>query len=162
MATSLHRVFANFVLRIEDITPTNVRVGGGKPFRQFDPLGETPDNSSGWIRRFFVERLGADADDGGTDNAHREADHRYQLVVLYPDATGRHQDREEIMAQDRHDILKQMRDTSLWDGFASTSDTTDIGIWRRYAGGDEVVDFDDNIKALAIEFDVRVNEDEDE
>jgi hypothetical protein len=133
MATNLHRVYQNFIWRIESIPPTCTRPG-----KNFVSLGNVAaSESTGTSRGFRVKRQGRETESELTDLYQRTATHDYRVEVYYPSALS--QDAiEEIISQDAHDIIKTLRDPASYLGFNSANNNTNIGVRSRMEISDQV------------------------
>lgn len=161
MATQLHNIRRNFIWRIESISPTARFHGVG--FESFDPLKYEVGNQSGDVRKFFVRRLGSDGQDlDGTNYSIRKATHNYEVQVFYPDAIGSEAEREDLIAQDRHDILKALRRSGNYVGFDDSNTSTQLRLINRYATGEEVTEDEEEpeVVAMVLTFACLIHEDE--
>jgi len=134
MASNLHHVHANIRWRIETCTPQLTRGGLGS----FKYLNATPAaQSTGTSRGFTVGRPRAGEIDGTTNCYSRIQDLHFMVEVFYgshftPEALA------EVIEQDRHSLIKQLRDQRLWKGYDATHTTDDIGLMARWPEPDEV------------------------
>jgi len=171
MATYLHRVAENFRWRMEGITPAHSYGSPPIRFRRFDPVDDEPDNTSGWVRRFFSRWVGAQIDSAATNLEGREAVHLVELHVLYPTAALPFDTLESMMLQDRHDIAKTLRDQGKRNGWSDATASTDIGIYMRRRGSPDrvtpggsllpgLVDLRVDVLQLITEWHVKVREEE--
>lgn len=161
MATSAHLVLDNFYWRIETITPTNL-TDCRNYYREID--GNTikqdfPDGTAG-IRRFFVEWTDSDSDVDATDHDNREAHHNFIVTVCYPGSSLPWRRLHKLILQDRHDLIKQLRDDDNKVGYNASNTTTDIGLMHRFRGGDELIKEEDEIWRLRIQFRCLIEENE--
>lgn len=127
MATTLHRALQNFVYVLEEVvTPTSLTPNDNR-FERYDPdLADCPVSSAG-VRKYFVEYLTSDPDRGATDVYSREAEHYVRLSIEYPKPPFDSLVLQTIILQDRHDIVKALRDTQYnvgWKDGAGTVNTT--------------------------------------
>ena len=163
MATYLHHVLSNFYWRIEAIDPTYEGRAVGR-FRQWDPnIGLDPAKGSGWTRRFWVEWNGSGIDNDAAAVL-RESDHTFTVHVLYQQQQP-HREVMEMIALDRHDLVKTLRGQIPTDhrkGYDDDNPTTNIGLMSRRRSGDDLRPFDPNprIWEYRIEFTCTVREDE--
>lgn len=147
MASRADSVLRNFRWRVESTAPTHQRPL--KPFRWIDPRRVDSDGSP-TTRLFHVQWLDGDDDRDAsvTDMVERRAVHRFQLDVLYP----REYESmllQEIVLQDRHDIIKALRDDRLWVGTSAADPLSDIGLKSRTLGSPtEMVDGETNTPTL--------------
>jgi len=153
MATNLHRVRQNFEYQMAQIgAPTNTAGGAVPEFRVFDPHRDDQGETSGWMRRFFVERLSSTLRTEIQLPGLRFDFHTYELVIFYPrEATGDHGRWHDLVDQDRHDIIKRLHgndSTSTLTGIAG-NDTQATGLRQRHFEGDEIRDIND-VTALVI------------
>jgi hypothetical protein len=141
MGGRLDRALGNVVYLLETTTPTSTIVRNR--WESYDPLQiDCPLNSAG-IRKFYVEWISSDQDVGATDLIAREAWHIARLHIEYPTVKGWNLT-QELVALDRHDLRKLLRDQSGWvtgwtsaNGVQTASDET--GIQNREFNGDEIV-----------------------
>jgi hypothetical protein len=147
MASQADRVLRNFRWRIESTAPTHQRPR--KPFRWMDLAQMDPDNHPA-LRLFQVRWLGEGQDDGDsvTDLAERRALHRYGIEVFYA-ADYDLEVIQEIILQDRHDLLKTLRDPRLFVGTGSGDSTSDVGLQARRSVGIRT-DFDDEERSIIL------------
>jgi hypothetical protein len=142
MATGLHLVRRNFRYQLEQITPTYT--GIARAFLGLDRVRAIqPGNSSGQARDFIVKRLGAAEDIEPTCKAARFAWHDYQLDVYYPEAIGLEHDLDDVIEQDRHDVIERLRAGAYRVGYDASHTTTDVGLQHRYRVTDEIDDSGD-------------------
>ena len=133
MATTLDKVLINFQWRIEAIDATSTI--SGKRFFRFDPrdLGRT--ESGGLERGFFVTWLGSEPQQAVTDQWQWVCSHRFMIEVMYAPIRG-WQESHELVLSDRWDLIKALRDDSLYVGFSDDNSTTDLDLIDRYFEGD--------------------------
>ena len=131
MSTNAHNIIKNFNYQIESITPTNQKKKNS--FRHYNPYASDPSKSA--FRRFFVQWHGSDPDYAATDLDHREAPHQLRLHVDYP-TTIDSDDLEEMILQDRHDLIKKLRDSTSYVGISKDNTTAATGLMRRLRIGD--------------------------
>lgn len=154
MATSLHYVIQNYYWKIEAITPTVSE----KKFYRVDPLNvEELGDSSGAIRRFWVEWLGSGEDLGTTNFSSRDATHRFAVNVVYPTSYGTHLQLQQLIVRDRHDLIYTLRDSNLV-GYSDAQSSTSIGLNSRWRTGDELQTGEPDLWILRMEFDCHVTE----
>lgn len=135
MATQLHRILENFEWRLETLTPTT----GKTKFKVVDPINDDIGDHSGSFRRFYVEWESSQEDLTMTDGYSRRAEHSIRLTVFYPASKARsHKDLRSIILQDRHDIIKRLRDTQYYNGFNADNSSTDLGLEYRQRLDDEL------------------------
>lgn len=158
MASNADNVLKNFRWRVESISPTHQRPR--KPFRwmDFDEI----DTERHPVARVFQVRWMREDDLGSsvTDLVERRALHRYSLEVLYATdydlAT-----LQEIILQDRHDIIKALRDPRNLVGTSSTDSATDIGLQaRRYVDARLETEAEIKMATLRLEFECEIWESE--
>lgn len=147
MASNPALVLSNFQYRIEAITPTNANYKSA--FVMYNPLLIAAKKSSGFERRFFVTWHGSSADsESGAPQAEngycRTAAHDYSVEISYP-ALMQYDDMLALVCDDRHDLIKQLRDADKWLGYDSSHTTTDIGLWQRLRVSDELETSDNGI-----------------
>lgn len=153
MATNLHRIWQNFVWRIESATPQCSRgtIAGG-----FCHLNGRPPTVSA-ARGFEVRRVRRESPDGTTSQYQRIGDHVFEVEVYYgsllPDAIA------EVADQDAHTLIAALRASSSWVGYDADHTTDDIGLKARWEAGDEVVRLG-QITALRLRFRVKALETE--
>ncbi len=150
MASTLNRVLQNFVWRMDAITPTDATIIGQNRFIQTDPFRIDPEQSSGLTRHYSVLWMGGGSGqtvgeegviDGLTD---REATHTIELRTYYHPSKIKFDRLQLAIAQDRHDILKTLRDPDTFVGYNASNTATDIGLLDRY-NTDETVDYSDTL-----------------
>ncbi len=107
MASNLDLVYQNIIDCIQAITPTSTIPG--KNFYHLDFKRIDPDQSSGLTRAFAVYWVGSDSDEEPTDMTDRWCEHTFEIDIAYSTdyelAT-----LEKLIAQDRHDVIKKLRD----------------------------------------------------
>ena len=157
MATSLHRIYDNFIWRIETITPTYTSRHGG--FRSFDPTKETVGANSGSLRKFFVEWNDSGKDFAATNVNAREAPHTWMLTVFYP-IVQPWKETHHMILLDRHDLLTQLRDDRKRVGYNADNTTTDIGLYQRRRLGDQLIKDEPKLWRLLIEWECKTVESE--
>lgn len=136
MGSCADLVLQNFYWRLESIAPTNPITGRG--FVRYDPHLLDADVSSGLIRAFTVSWDSADSFQDVTDIEDRVAQHIYTVEVVYPIEKFKHAELQYILLQDRHDIIKVLRDSALFIGHDHLNSTTNIGLWSRFLITDEL------------------------
>jgi hypothetical protein len=130
MSAAANNVLSNFRWRIESITPTATRPGKG--FKFVDPLRLDPDVSTGTARNFSVYWENSEADLEPSDMMVRFADHTYLVEISYPASKFKIDDLQEIILQDRHDIIKAIHNPSSYVGIDANSTTASIGLHARH------------------------------
>lgn len=135
MATTLDKIFQNFIYRIEAITPTSNICG--KNFNRLDPKQIALNESAGLERNFVITYLGSDSDDTPTDEAIRTAEHKFLVQVLYNPGRG-WEVAHELILNDRHDLIKALRDDAKFDGYDSSHTTDAIRLHGRIRENDEI------------------------
>lgn len=157
MGSQADRVLRNFSWRVRSIAPTHQRPG--KRFAWYDPRRLDSDASP--VCRLFNVRWLGDDDDGSsvTDMVERRALHRYRLDVLYPDE---HESmlQQEIILQDRHDLIKALRDDRLWVGTSADDPAADIGLQSRRNLPSELIDDDTSTSTLRMVWECEIWETE--
>jgi hypothetical protein len=132
--SNLSSTIENFIWRIENITPTDpVPDRGWKyvPEQTFDP-----DKTKGVARVFEIFWLGSGEDGAGepgggvTDIAERVADHEFEVQVAYS-TSYLPRELQRIIAQDRHDLAKALRNLDNRLGTSAANPTENIGLWGR-------------------------------
>lgn len=122
----------------------------GRGLQPIDPDQMKPEDMAGCERLFWVEWDGEDLPEGGvSDITERIADHRMTVQVIYSKQIAIER-RTRMMLQDRHDIIKCMRDVDLFNGHAkdSTASTGLLARWVRSASrtggvtGSDVMEFE--------------------
>mgnify|MGYP001560578614 CR=1 FL=1 len=154
MATNLHNVHRNFIYRIEAISPTNTMPG--KNFLAFDPNRLQGDEASGMTRAFFVHWKGSDPQTVTADGSDRTTTHRYELTFFYSTHYA-HDVLHDIIAQDRHDLVKNLQDQSKIVGYDSGNTTTDVGIYERFFISDEM-EMGDDVYTYRQQWTLTINE----
>lgn len=148
MASTADLVLKNICWTIESITPTHSRPD--KNFRWFDRTSFDPESSAGIVRLFSVLWQNQSEELGITDTEDREANHTYVISVAYPPDGYRLSLLQEIILQDRHDIIKALRDPNSWDGYNSKNTTTDIGLYNREFKSAEMIEVNDSVWELRL------------
>jgi len=132
MATNLHRALEAIRWRLEAIA-----VFGGKGFFYRDPeRDKAPTCSRGFSVRWLSSEY--DREPGTLDS--RLSEHSIAIEVLYRvGLAGKdEQDAQEMLLQDRHDIIQALQPTSTWNGYNVDNSSTDIGIELRHRESDEI------------------------
>jgi len=137
MATLAHRLYQNFKYWIEQITPTSTYGNPKNRFFFVDTLRTELDETSGLTRGFSLQWLGSNEDANPTDLFDRWAEHNYQLEVGYSTKL-KTETLHKLVAQDRHDLCKQLRSPTYLLGWDVNNTTTDIGLDDRVRIGDEL------------------------
>ncbi|MEE9366924.1 MAG: hypothetical protein V3W44_09580 [Dehalococcoidales bacterium] len=111
-----------------------------KLFTYVDPFRAELD-SLGASRIFTINWLEAQPDEeihSGPDA--RRGDHLIEVVVWYPLGPDGFKwlDAQKMVMQDRHVIIKQLRDDAKWIGFNADNTGTDIGLHKRWPEGEEI------------------------
>jgi cytochrome oxidase Cu insertion factor (SCO1/SenC/PrrC family) len=158
MATSLHRVYDGFIWRMETITPTNDDVR--QKFVAFDPAKETPSNASGWFRKFYIDWRDSKGDFAATNVVQRESIHYFLITIYYPVVRSEWARMHHIVLQDRHDIIKQLRDDTKRRGYNADNTTTDVGLYQRRRNGDQLIKDDPKLWRLLMEWECKILESE--
>jgi hypothetical protein len=154
MATNLHRILQNFQWRIATTTPT----AGGRPFRLVDPLADEIENTTGSLRKFYVAWSGSEEDLDLTDGYDRQAEHAISTVFHYPDATfENYGNLRDLVLQDRHDLIKTLRNNDNRLGYDADNTTDAIGLWHRVRADDEL-DTGDAVWILTINWTCTISE----
>jgi len=158
MGSNADRVIANTRWRIESTSPTHQRPR--KPFRWMDLAGVDAENYPA-LRLFQVLWLEEEDDeDSVTDLVERRAVHKILIEVAYADDYGLEL-RQEIMLQDRHDLIKTLRDPRLFAGTSASDPTGETGLQaRRVTAARREFDDDANMAILRIECDCEIWETE--
>ena len=132
--SNMSSTIENFIWRMEQIAPTD-----GTPDRGFHYASEDnfdPDKAMGVARVFEIFWLGSGEDGAGepgggvTDIAERVADHDFEVQVAYSTSYGP-RTIQRIIAQDRHDIAKALRNVDNMVGTSDDDKTSNIGLWGR-------------------------------
>ncbi len=137
MATSLHRLVQNVAWNLETLSPTESSLYSDA-FERIDRFQVTPETARS--RTFSVLWQDSDPPDpeGVQDIAERWAEHGLQLEVYY--RVGQSglgwEDAQLVILQDRHDIIKSLRDTANFDGYDPDNTSTDIGLVSRNVAED--------------------------
>lgn len=155
MATTLHRVWQNFVWRIQSLTPTCTRGTIRETFVHLN--GATPGQSAGTSRGFEVTLLRGSTSGEPTNLYSRRGVHQF-LVEVYYDRALKPDARHEVIPQDRHDITTELRRPGGWVGYDATH-TTDAIMQARENIDDEyeIVETESNV-ILRMPWRVRVRE----
>ena len=135
MATKLHHVFQNFIYRIESITPTSTICG--KNFYRLDTKQIAIDESSGLERSFIISWLGSGDDDIPTDQDIRVSEHKFLVQVVYWPGRG-WETAHELILQDRHDLIKCLRDDAKFCGYDAEHSTDALRLFGRVRDSDEI------------------------
>ena len=133
--SGLHRVLQNFRMLIESITPTELLRTGAR-FRWSDPQRTDADVSAGTARTFCVVWRGSTAVHEVEDLTERWAIHEFAVDVSYP-AEMEAEFRHMVVAQDRHDIVKTLRDPTYFVGYPGSA-VPSIGLHSRELATDEL------------------------
>jgi hypothetical protein len=144
MACRLDRALRNIIYWLEVTTPTSTLVRNR--FESYDPNRRDCPLDSAGLRKFWVEWMGSGGDladaDGATDMDNRESNHVARLHVEYPTAPLELTELQCLIASDRHDIRKALRDPAKFTvGYRDNSGTyatTDTGVFNRWFTGDEI------------------------
>lgn len=159
--SNLSYAYQNFIWRLEAITPTSTT--SSFKFRSFDPLKRSPKRSTGDVRKFSVSWLGSGAD--GEDEApdandmySRTARHNFEIKIEYP-AVYPWDTMQQLVADDRHDILKALRNQANNVGYNASNTTTDIGLWERRRTSDSL-EINDDVWILKLNYLAIINEPE--
>lgn len=135
MSTSAHRLIGNIAYWASRLVPTNTTVRNR--FEEYDPLRGQAADGTGGLRKFYVEWRASEEDVGASDADNREAWHNVWLHVEYPTALT-FTDLQILVLQDRHDLIKQLRDATTRVGYDASHAATDIGLIRRIVAGVEL------------------------
>jgi hypothetical protein len=157
MSTTLHRIDANFIWRIEAASPQLTGRALPGMFRHLN--GAQPGLGSGASRKFEVKRLRRDKPDGSTNQYARIGDHHWQIDVYYSPPDLRPLNVAEIIDQDSHSLIKALRPPSSWVGYDDSNTTTSIGLMARWVDTDEVIDLG-GFRILRLHSRVKVRETE--
>jgi hypothetical protein len=65
-----------------------------------------------------------------------------------------------IVLQDRHDIIKQLRDDTKRRGYNADNTTTDVGLYQRRRNGDQLIKDDPKLWRLLMEWECKILESE--
>jgi hypothetical protein len=140
----------NLKWRIESTAPTHQHPR--RPFRWADPRRVGPADQPA-VRLFHVRWLGEeDAGDSVTDAVERRALHRYEVVVDYAADYG-WLTLMDVVLQDRHDLIKTLRDPRQYVGTSATDATADIGLQSRHVTAASM-DIDDDIGLATLRIEV--------
>ena len=131
---SLDQVIENFIWRIEAITPDEPLPDQG--FRYYDDEDFDPDEGD-VARVVQVQWISSDENTGTTDLQGREAVHEFLVSVGYS-VSYKERLLGKIIAKDRHQLCKTLRDDRLWKGYNDSNTTTDIKLWSRDRVRDEI------------------------
>ena len=133
---SLALVYENFIWRLETLTPTESACN--ERFRYVDP--EALDLENARHRSFSVFWESSDADIAPTDLYDREAAHVFTVEVFYRvgEAALTSRKAHQLIASDRADISKELRNPSSWNGYDQSNTGDDIGLCDRLRLGDEL------------------------
>jgi hypothetical protein len=155
MATTLHRVWQNFIWRIGSLTPTCTR---GTLRQKFVHLnGVQPGQAPGTSRGFEVALLRGGTSGEPTNFHARRGIHQFLVEVFY-DKTLKPDARHEVILQDRHDITTELRRPGGWVGYDATHTTDSIMLSRENVDDEyEIVETESNI-VLRMPFQVRARE----
>jgi len=155
MATTLHRVWQNFVWRIQSLTPTCTRGALRQKFVHLN--GVTPGQAPGTSRGFEVALLRGSTGGEPTNFHARRGIHLFTVEVYY-DKTLKPDARHEVILQDRHDITTELRRPGGWVGYDATHTTDSIMLSRENVDDEyEIVETESNI-VLRMPFQVRARE----
>lgn len=156
MATSIHLLFENFRYWIQQTTATNTKVRN--KFESYDPFRVQPESSTGWLRKFYIDWQSSNEDIGATDMTAREAWHLFNVKLVYP-ARLPQLDMMQLITQDRHDILKTLRDPDKRFGYDASHTTTDVNLMNRIRTGDQLsLNNDAEIFDLTIQYKCLIRE----
>lgn len=136
MATTLDKVLRNFAWRISSITPTSTICG--KRFFEFDPRDIGRTESGGTERGFFVTWGGSEPQQAVTDQWQWVTDSQVIVEVMYSPTRG-WTDSHELVLNDRWDLIKTLRDDSLYVGYSDDATTDDLNLIERWFVGDDYV-----------------------
>lgn len=155
MATTLHRVWSNFVWRIQSLTPTCTR-GTLRP--KFVHLnGVQPGQAAGTSRGFEVTLLRGGSSGEPSKFYARRGIHQF-VVEVYYDKSLKPDARHEVIPQDRHDITTELRRPGSWKGYDATHTTDAIMLSRENVDDEyEIVETESNV-ILRMPFRVRARE----
>ena len=164
MASNLHLILENFYWRIRTTVPT-YEGNMVQRFVEWDTEdGQNPSNSSGWARRYWVDWLGSNPDDGATSEPLREANYTFRVHIIYPD-TGQHRRTTKAAMQDRNVVHKTLRGqlgANGLRGYDEDNTTTALGLMLRKRTGDELAPYQGStkIQMLTMEYLCSIAEDE--
>lgn len=136
MTAAVDLVYKNFVWRIENLSPTNQTVGKKFLSSNFDRV--SPGQSSGTTRNFNLSWNGSASPGLVEDWSERIAQHSFTLWVAYSTDYKNQSDLFGIILQDRHDLIKELRDSDHWLGYSADYSTTNIGLFNRYFQRDSI------------------------
>jgi hypothetical protein len=140
VAVRLDRALRNIVYHLEAATPTSTRVRNR--FEYYCPAHRECPFDAGGFRKFWVELLGSGADEGATDMDNREAECAAYVHVEYPTDPLDLLELQCLIASDRHDLRKILRDEAKWRlGYKDQGGTyasTATGVFNRWIDGDEI------------------------
>jgi hypothetical protein len=140
MAQRLERAIRNIVYWMESSTPTSGIVRNR--WELYDPNHRECATDSAGYRKFWVQWMGSNDDGAATDMDNREALHTIRLHVEYPTSPLEIIRLYSLIASDRHDIRKILRDQSKYSvGYKDDTGvyaSTDTGIMNRWFTGDEI------------------------
>ena len=137
MATLIHRVFENFIWRIESLTPTATAGNLRTRFLDYDPLRHDP-SAMPTSRNFSVTWASSASDESPTDLYDRVAEHVFELEFHY-EPTMKWNTLHEVILQDRHDINSLLRDPAYFIGYSAINSTDEINLKNRIRTGDSLV-----------------------
>lgn len=127
MSSKADLVLENIYWRVESIDPSH----SGQGFRPIDPAKLTPEQLADGERLFWVDWVDEELpEDGVSDIYERIAPHRFELRVIYSACDL--QKRQKKALQDRHDIIKALRDTTLFVGYEAGNASADTGLIARW------------------------------
>ena len=136
MATTVDKVRRNFAWRVESIATTSDICG--RRFFEVDPrdLGRT--ESGGLERGFFVTWLSSEPQQAVTDQWQWVTNNRFAVEVLYTPVRG-WTDSHDLVLSDRWDLIRTLRDDTLYVGTSDTDSTSDLDLIERWFEGDEFI-----------------------
>lgn len=152
MTTSIHRLIGNFEYHISSIVPTNTTVKNR--FESYDPMKDNVPDSSAGCRKFYVEYMSSESEGGATDIVSREAWHTVNVHIEYPCRFG-FNDTQIMILQDRHQVIKKLRDTTSWVGYrdlTGTDATANIGLIHRLSAGTALTKISPELWRLTYQF----------
>ena len=140
--SSLYLALDNFKYHIGLITPTDTTsVQAG--FEPFDIAKATPQNSSGWARKYWLTWTPDKPIDEVESLDERHSHQIFTLSVVYPlVAFSSPNDRQAVMMRDRGDLLSRLRHDDQNVGISSAFPTQDIGLWDRRFMSDSVARYE--------------------